>query len=114
MFEFFGGVPELLIPDNLKTGVTSPSYYEPDLNPAYTALAEHYGCCILPTRPGRPRDKAKVEAGVLFAERRILAALRHRQFFSLPEVKEAVRRSNLPAERPPLPEARWLTQEHLS
>jgi transposase len=90
MFEFFGGVPELLVPDNLKTGVTSPSYYEPDLNPAYSALAEHYGCCVLPTRPGRPRDKAKVEAGVLFAERRILAALRNRRFFSLDEVKEAV------------------------
>lgn len=90
MLEFFGGVPELLVPDNLKTGVTSPCYYEPDLNPAYSALAEHYGCCVLPTRPGRPRDKAKVETGVLYAERRILAALRNRQFFSLSEVKEAV------------------------
>lgn len=90
MFEFFGGVPELLVPDNLKTGVTSPSYYEPDLNPAYSALAEHYGCCVLPARPGRPKDKAKVEAAVLFAERRILAALRNRRFFSLDEVKEAV------------------------
>jgi transposase len=90
LFEFLGGVPELLIIDNLKTGVTSPSYYEPDLNPAYSALAEHYGCCVLPARPGRPRDKAKVEAGVLFAERRILAALRNRRFFSLKEVKEAV------------------------
>ena len=90
MFEFFGGVPELLVPDNLKTGVTSPCYYEPDLNPAYSALAEHYGCCVLPTRPGRPRDKAKVETGVLFAERRILAPLRRRQFFSLKDVQEAV------------------------
>lgn len=90
MFDYFGGVPELLIPDNLKTGVTSPSYYEPDLNPAYTTLAEHYGCCVLPTRPGRPRDKAKVEAGVLFVERRICARLRRRRFFSLDEVKIAV------------------------
>ncbi|MDP2182173.1 MAG: IS21 family transposase, partial [Actinomycetota bacterium] len=90
MFEFLGGCPELLVPDNLKTGVTSPSYYEPDLNPAYTALAEHYGCCVLPTRPGRPRDKAKVEAGVLFAERRIMAPLRRRRFFSLDEVRTAV------------------------
>jgi transposase len=90
MFEFFGGVPELLVPDNLKTGVTSPCYYEPDLNPAYSALAEHYGCCVLPTRPGRPRDKAKVEAGVLHGERRILAGLRNRQFFNLEEVREAV------------------------
>lgn len=90
MFEFFGGVPELLVPDNLKTGVTHACYYEPDLNPAYSALAEHYGCCVLPTRPARPRDKAKVEAGVLHAERRILAALRSRRFFSLDEVKQAV------------------------
>ena len=75
LFEFLGGVPELLVPDNLKTGVTSPCYYEPDLNPAYTALAEHYGVCVLPTRPARPRDKAKVEAGVLYAERRIMAPL---------------------------------------
>jgi transposase len=90
MFEFFGGVPELLVPDNLKTGVTNACYYEPDLNPAYSALAEHYGCCVLPTRPGRPRDKAKVEAGVLHAERRIMAALRNRRFFNLEEVKEAV------------------------
>jgi len=70
--------------------VTSACYYEPDLNPAYTALAEHYGCCVLPTRPARPRDKAKVEAGVLFAERRIMAVLRRRQFFSLKDVQEAV------------------------
>jgi len=89
MFEFFGGVPELLIIDNLKTGVTSPSYYEPDLNPAYAALAEHYGCAVLPARPRRPKDKAKVENAVLFAERRIFAALRNRRFFSLDEVKEA-------------------------
>jgi transposase len=90
MFEFFGGCPELLVPDNLKTGVTSPCYYEPDLNPAYTTLAEHYGCCVLPARPGRPRDKAKVEAGVLHAERRIMAPLRRRTFFGLDEVRIAV------------------------
>jgi transposase len=90
MFEFFGGVPELLVPDNQKTGVTAASAYEPELNPAYTALAEHYGCAVLPARPHRPRDKAKVEAGVLLAERRILARLRKRTFFSLAEMKAAV------------------------
>jgi transposase len=58
LFEFLGGCPELLVPDNMKTGVTNPCYYEPDLNPAYTALAEHYGCFVLPTRPYKPRDKA--------------------------------------------------------
>ncbi len=62
------------MPDNQKTGVTSASNYEPELNPAYTALAEHYGCLVLPTRPRKPRDKAKVENGVLFAERRFWPA----------------------------------------
>lgn len=90
MFQFFGACPTILVPDNQKTGVTSASNYEPELNPAYTALAEHYGCLVLPTRPRRPRDKAKVETGVLIAERRILARLRRRTFFSLGEVKVAV------------------------
>lgn len=90
MFEFFGGCPDLLVPDNQKTGVTKASRYEPDLNPAYTALAEHYGCAVLPTRPHKPRDKAKVEAGVLIAERRIIARLRKRTFFSLAEMRAAV------------------------
>jgi transposase len=90
MFEFFGGAPELLVPDNQKTGVTTASSYEPELNPAYTALAEHYGCAVLPARPHRPRDKAKVETGVLIAERRILARLRKRTFFSFAEIQAAV------------------------
>ena len=82
--------PELLVPDNLKTGVTKASRYEPDLNPAYTALAAHYGCAVLPARPHKPRDKAKVETGVLIAERRIIARLRKRTFFTLAELKAAV------------------------
>lgn len=90
MFAFFGGVPELLVPDNQKTGVTKASLYEPDLNPTYTSLAEHYGCAVLPTRPHKPRDKAKVEVGVLLAERRIIARLRKRTFFSLAELRAAV------------------------
>lgn len=90
MFAFLGGVPELLVPDNQKTGVTRASRYEPDLNPAYTALAEHYGCAVLPTRPHRPRDKAKVETAVLIVERRIIARLRRRVFFSLSEMRVAV------------------------
>ena len=90
MFSFFGGAPELLVPDNQKTGVTKASYYEPDLNPSYTALAEHYGCAVLPTRPHRPRDKAKVETAVLIAERRILARLRKHTFFSFPDIQAAV------------------------
>jgi transposase len=71
-----GGVAELLIPDNTKTGVSKACRYEPDLNPTYQEMAMHYGLGVLPARPRKPRDKAKVEAGVLLAERWILAALR--------------------------------------
>ncbi|MFP2923894.1 IS21 family transposase [Pyxidicoccus sp. 3LG] len=90
-FEYFGGVSELVVPDNLKAGVTRAHRYEPDLNPTYADLARHYGFAILPARPRRPRDKAKVEVGVLLAERWILAALRHRHFTSLAQVQQAVK-----------------------
>ena len=89
--EFLGGVPELLVPDNLKSAVKSPSRYEPDLNPSYAELAAHYGVTVLPARVRKPRDKAKVEAGVLLAQRWILARLRHRRFFGLDEVSRAIR-----------------------
>jgi len=75
-FEFFGGVPEILVPDNLKTGITNPCRYEPDINPTYQDLAQHYGTTVIPARVGKPKDKAKVESAVLVAERWILAALR--------------------------------------
>lgn len=91
-FEFFNGVSEILIPDNLKTGVTHPSRYEPDLNPTYLDLAEHYGCAVIPTRTAKPKDKAKVESAVLIAERWILAALRNQTFFSLEELNQAIRK----------------------
>jgi transposase len=90
-FEFFHGVAEILIPDNLKTGVTHPCRYEPDINPTYLDLAEHYGCAVIPTRTGKPKDKAKVESAVLIAERWILAALRNRIFFGLEELNPAIR-----------------------
>lgn len=90
-FEFLGGVPELLVPDNLKSGVTHPSRYEPDLNPCYQELAAHYGTAMLPARVRKPRDKAKVEAGVLLAQRWILARLRSQRFFSLAELNGAIR-----------------------
>jgi len=89
--EFLGGVPALIIPDNIKSGVTSPCFYDPDLNHTYQKLAEHYGAAVLPARIRRPRDKAKAEAGVQGAERWILARLRHRRFFSLGELNEALR-----------------------
>jgi len=89
-FEFFGGAVEVVVPDNLKSGVTHPSYYEPELNPTYRDLAEHYGVAILPARPYRARDKAKVEVGVQVVQRWIVAALRKRKFFALDEVNQAV------------------------
>src|SRR3990170_5670638 len=89
--EYFGGVPRILIPDNLKSGVTKACRYEPDLNPTYQDLALHYGTAIIPARVRRPKDKAKVEVGVQMVERWILAALRNRTFFSLAELNEAIR-----------------------
>ena len=89
--EFMGGVAEVWVPDNLKSGVKSPDLYEPDINPTYAELARHYGAAVVPARVRKPRDKAKVEQGVLLAERWILAALRHRIFFSLEELRQAVK-----------------------
>ena len=71
-FRFFDGVTEIVVPDNLKSAVTHPSYYEPDLNPTYRDLGEHYGVAIIPARPYRPRDKAKAEVGVQVVQRWIL------------------------------------------
>lgn len=90
-FEYWGGVPALIIPDNTKTGVTKACRYDPDLNPTYQNFAIHYGFGVLPARPYRPRDKAKVESAVQVAQRWILAALRHRKFFSLEEANQAIR-----------------------
>ena len=89
-FEFFGGVTEVVVPDNLKSAVTHPSYYEPDLNPTYRDLGEHYGVAIIPARPYRARDKAKAEVGVQVVQRWIVAALRKRKFFTLAEVNQAI------------------------
>ncbi|MGH7612122.1 MAG: IS21 family transposase [Candidatus Dormibacteria bacterium] len=91
LFEYLGGAPEILVPDNLRAGVTRSHRYEPELNPSYLEMASHYGCAVIPARPYKPRDKAKVEAGVLLAERWILASLRHHTFFSLAEANLAIR-----------------------
>ena len=90
-FEFGGGLPELVIPDNLRTGVTRACRYEPELNPTYQDLAMHYGVAVMPARVRKPRDKAKVEAGVQLVQRWILARLRHRRFFSLGELNQVIR-----------------------
>jgi transposase len=89
--EFFGGTSEIWVPDNLASGVKKANRYEPDINPTYAELARHYGAAVIPTRVRKPKDKAKVEQGVLLAERWILAALRNRTFFSLEELREAVK-----------------------
>ena len=89
-FEFYGGCPELVVPDNLRSGVSHAHRYEPDLNPTYHDLARHYGVAVLPARVRRPRDKAKAEVAVQVVERWILAALRHRTFFSLVELNAAI------------------------
>jgi transposase len=91
-FRFFGGVPEIVVPDNLKSGVRRACRYEPDLNPTYQEMADHYGCAVIPARVARPRDKAKVEAGVQVVERWILARLRNRTFFSLVDLNKEIGR----------------------
>ena len=90
-FTYFGGVPAVVVPDNLRAGVAKAHRYEPDINPTYQDLATHYGVAIIPARVRRPRDKAKAEVGVQVVERWILAALRHRQCFSLAELNRAIR-----------------------
>jgi transposase len=89
-FAFFGGVPKILRPDNLKTGVKKPNYYEPDLNPSYQELAEHYRVAVLPARVRKPKDKANAENSVQNVERWVLAPLRNRTFFSLGEANRAI------------------------
>lgn len=88
--EYFGGVSEIWVPDNPKVGATRADRYDPELNPTYADLARHYDAVVLPARPRKPRDKAKVEAAVLLAERWILAALRNRTFYSLDELRAAI------------------------
>lgn len=90
-FEFFEGVPEIVVPDNLKAGVSKAHRYEPDLNPTYQDMAQHYGVAVIPARVRRPKDKAKAEVGVQIVERWILAALRHHRFFSLGQLNRHIR-----------------------
>ncbi len=89
--QFIDGVPEILVPDNLLSGITKACRYEPGVNRTYQELAVHYGAAVIPARVRKPKDKAKVEAGVLLVQRWILAALRNRTFFSLAELNAAIR-----------------------
>lgn len=88
--EYFGASPAILVPDQLRSAVSGPDRYDPDINPALLELAQHYQCAVVPARPRRPKDKAKVEGAVLLAQRWILACLRNRTFFSLAELNEAI------------------------
>lgn len=90
MFKYYGGVPELLVPDNLKSAVTKADRYDPDINTDYAAMARHYGCAVMPTRSAKPKDKAKVENGVKIMQRWILARLRNHTFFSVSELNTAI------------------------
>ncbi|MES9261450.1 IS21 family transposase, partial [Cutibacterium acnes] len=87
---FFGGSPRCVVPDNLKSGVTRAVFFEPTINETYADWARHYGIAILPTRVGKPKDKAKVEGAVLIAERWIIAALRNEKFFSLTALNRTI------------------------
>jgi len=90
-FEFFGGVPEILVPDNLKSATTKACRYEPELNASYLHLANHYKTVIIPARPRKPKDKAKAENAVLIVERWIMARLRHMTFFTLSALNQNIR-----------------------
>jgi transposase len=90
MLQFFGGAPQIVVPDNLKSGVTKPDYYDPVINPTYQEWAEHYSVAVLPTRVRKPKDKAKAEVAVQLVQRWILAALRNRMFYNLDELNEAI------------------------
>ena len=90
-FAYLGGVPRQVVCDNLKAGVTKACFHEPRINRTYVEMATHYGCAVIPARPYKPRDKAKVEVAVQVVERWILARLRNRRFFSLTEANEAIR-----------------------
>lgn len=91
MFEYFGGCPAMVIPDNLRSAVSKACRYDPQLNPSYQQLAEHYQVAVVPARPYKPKDKSKAEVAVQIVERWILARLRHHTFFSLAELNQCIR-----------------------
>jgi transposase len=99
--EYIGGVPRAIIPDNCKTAVTKPNYYDPKLNPAYWELAKHYGVAVIPTRVRKPKDKSVVEGSVGWLETWLLEWLRGQRFFSFAELNREIRkRVKILAERP--------------
>jgi transposase len=91
-FKFFGGVSEIIVPDNLKAGISKPCRYEPDMNPTYQEMASYYRCVVIPARVKKPKDKAKVETGVKIVEQWILARLRNIKFFSLNDLNNTIKK----------------------
>jgi len=89
-FNYLGGIPKTLVPDNLKAGIRHPNFFEPDLNRTYQEMAAYYGTCILPARVARPRDKSSVENSVLIASRKILAKLRNAQILSFVDLQQRI------------------------
>lgn len=89
-FEFYGGCPEIVVPDNLKSGVTRPCRYDPEINRTYWELARHYGVAVIPARSGKAQDKAKVEQAVQMVQRWVLAPLRHERFTHVGPLNEAM------------------------
>ena len=89
-FEFYGGVPKILVPDNLKSGITDSCQFEPEANPTYADMSEHYKTAIIPARPRSPQDKSIAENAVLVASRWILARLLKQKFYSLPALNNAI------------------------
>ena len=91
MLDYFGGSTAMVVPDNLRSGVSRACRYDPDLNPSYQQWSEHYLVAVVPARPYKPKDNANAEVGVLIVERWILARLRHHSFFSLAELNQCIR-----------------------
>lgn len=90
-FEFYGGLPEVVVPDNLKSAVSKACRYDPDINPTYQQMAEHYGVAVVPARPYKPKDKSKAEVGVQLVERWIMMRLRKQTFYTLASLNQAIR-----------------------
>jgi transposase len=88
--EYYGVAPQIIMPDQLRSAVSRPCLYEPEINATFAEMGKHYGCAIVPARPRKPRDKAKVEVGVQIAQRWVVACLRNRVFFSLDELNIAI------------------------
>ena len=110
-FEYLGGVPEIIVPDNLKSGVTKACRYDPEVNRSYQQLAAHYGTAIIPARPLKPQDKSKAEVGVQIIERWILARLRHHTFFSLAELNQCIKALLVEVNNKPFKQLKGCRQE---